>query len=88
MGVDTSIDEFFDERLQRILVVPGVAAESGSWYPPTPTETVRGPSDEVPDQPLVGSDLLPVNQSGCYERMTNIQCGKTTGGSSVVPGGE
>ena len=88
MGVDTSIDEFFDELLQRILVVPAVAAESGSWYPPTPTETVRGHSDEVPDQPLVGSDLLPVNQSRCFERMTNIECGTTTGGRSVVPSGE
>src|SRR5438094_438817 len=50
MGVDTSIDEFFDELLQRILVVPAVAAESDPWYPPTPTETIRGPSDEVPYQ--------------------------------------
>lgn len=88
MGVDTSIDEFFDELLQRILVVPAVAAESDPWYPPTPTETIRGPSDEVPDQPLVSSDLLPVNQSRCFERMTNIECGTTTGGRSVVPSGE
>lgn len=33
MGIDTSIDEFFDEHLQRVLGAPAAAAERGSWYP-------------------------------------------------------
>ena len=50
MAVDTSIDEFFDERLQRVLGAPPVTAEAGSWYTGAPTETDRGSSDQVPHQ--------------------------------------
>ena len=48
MAIDTSIDEFYDERLQRVLGAPPVTAEADSWYPGAPTEADRGSSDQVP----------------------------------------
>lgn len=52
MGVDTSIDEFFDEHLQRVLGASPATAETGSWYP-APTQAIVGGKDEVPDPPRV-----------------------------------
>ena len=50
MGVDTGIDEFFDDHLQRVLGASPVTAEKGSWYPAS-SDAAAGATDEVPDLP-------------------------------------
>ncbi|MGH7254628.1 MAG: hypothetical protein ACREI3_02520 [Nitrospirales bacterium] len=52
MGIDTSIDEFYDEHLQRVLGASPAAAEAESWYP-APSKSVAGATAEVPDLPRV-----------------------------------
>jgi hypothetical protein len=52
LAIDTSIDEFFDEHLQRVLGAPPATPEEGSWYP-APSKVVAGATDEVPDLPKV-----------------------------------
>ncbi len=47
MAVDTSVDEFFDEQLQRVLGAPPTTAETGSWYQTTPPDPTRGSSEEA-----------------------------------------
>src|SRR5438093_9613342 len=42
MAVDTSIDEFFDERLQRVLGAISATGENGSWYQTPPVDTEEG----------------------------------------------
>ena len=55
MGVDTSIDEFFDERLKRVLGAPPETAGAGFWYPAVSPEKVSGASSEASRQPREGS---------------------------------
>jgi len=50
LSVDTSIDEFFDEHLQRVLGASPEAAEKESWYPAS-SDAAAGATDEVPDLP-------------------------------------
>jgi hypothetical protein len=47
MAVDTSIDEFFDERLYRVLGARPPTAETGSWYPGPPPDSMLGCSDDA-----------------------------------------
>jgi len=47
MAVDTSIDEFFDERLHRVLGAPPPTAETGSWYLPPPSDTTLGSTQDA-----------------------------------------
>jgi len=47
VGVDTSIDEFFDEHLQRVLGASPATAEVGSWYP-GPSNACEGTVGRVP----------------------------------------
>jgi len=55
LGVDTSIDEFFDEQLQRVLGPSPATAEAGSWYP-APRKPVVGVTDQAPDSPRGDQD--------------------------------
>jgi hypothetical protein len=53
MAVDTSIDEFFDERLGRVLGAPPATAETGSWYTvPPPDSTQAVPDDAAVCAPM------------------------------------
>jgi len=56
LGVDTSIDEFFDDHLQRVLGASPETAESGSWYP-VPRKVVVGATVEIVDLPRVDEVL-------------------------------
>jgi hypothetical protein len=49
--VDTGIDEFFDERLKRVLGAPPATAEEGSWYPGSPDGPERRPVMPEQDKP-------------------------------------
>ena len=55
MGVDTSIDEFFDEQLQRVLGASPATAEVGTWYP-GPSKAFVGVTDQAPDLHGVDED--------------------------------
>lgn len=48
-GVDTHIDEFFDEQLDRVLGAPPPGADTGSWYPASGKAVVKG-TVMVPDR--------------------------------------
>lgn len=63
MGMDTSIDEFFDEHLQQVLGASPATAEVGSWYPAS-INVVARVTDEVPDFPRMEEDTVCVAKSG------------------------
>ncbi len=64
LGIDTSIDEFFDEHLEKVLGASPATAEAGSWYPARSNVVVRV-TDKVPDLPRMrGSTVLAANTGG------------------------
>ena len=48
LATDTSIDEFFDEHLGRVLGAPPAGAPAGSWYPEMPPDADPGGTVQVP----------------------------------------
>ena len=64
LAMDTSIDEFFDEHLQKVLGASPTTAELGSWYPARSKVDVSV-TTKVPGLPrMEGSAVIAVTPEG------------------------